>query len=72
MKDVSEWNDFSLDQIGRHHYNYNSLTELKEALEYYGLPQRLADFDERKLDKTNGYIKNDYQSWSALAYPPME
>lgn len=71
MENIDKWNDFSLNQVGRRHYNYNSLTELKEALEYYGLPQSLADFDIKRLDKENGYIKNNYQSWSALAYPPM-
>ncbi len=69
--DISKWNDFSLNQVGRRHYNYNSLEELKAALDYYGLPMSLADFDIRKFDKNTGYIKNDYQSWSALAYPPM-
>ena len=69
--DISKWNDFSLNQVGRRHYNYSSLEELKADLEYYGLPMSLADFDIRKFNKNNGYIKNDYHSWSALAYPPM-
>lgn len=71
MKDINQWDDFSLSQIGRHHYNYGSLSELKEALDYYGLPQSLANFNLKKLNKANGYIKNDYQSWSSFAYPPI-
>ena len=69
--DVSKWMDFSLDQVGRKHYNYSSLQELKNDLEYYGLPSSLADFDINKFDEENGYISKDYQSWSTYAYPPL-
>ena len=54
---------------GTHHRNFSSMSELKQELKNRGLPESLANFNIKKLDKDNGYVKTDYQNYSAYAYP---
>lgn len=69
-KPVDEWGDYSITQ-GNYHENFSSISELKSALKYRGLPESLANFSTNKFKSEDGYIQNDYRNAGVFAYPQI-
>ena len=71
-----QFDDFMLtwkDGRGGHVERCKTVEELKDKLKYYGLPESLADFSPKNINKKSiqekGYTENSYKQYSVCAYP---
>ena len=71
-----QFDDFMLtwkDSRGGHVEHCKTVEELRDKLKYYGLPESLADFSSRNINKKSiqekGYTENSYKQYSVCAYP---